>query len=98
MTIYECARCEGCGYVAAAFRWEIPWSRWAGNPADPQNEAGILEAQACPDCGGTGALIEMETVDVPELKLASRRGLPRASSYARHVQTVLYAQGAATKH
>ena len=98
MTIYECARCEGCGYVAAAFRWEIPWSRWAGDPADPQNETGILEAQACPDCGGTGALIEMETADVPELKLPSRRGLPRRTSYAQHVQSVLHAQNTALKH
>jgi DnaJ-class molecular chaperone len=91
MHIHECARCEGCGYITGSLRWEIPWSRWA-DAKDPLHNGGVLEAHPCPDCGGTGALIRMDTVDVQELKLASRRGLKRDASYARHVESVLHTQ------
>ena len=90
MQIRECARCEGCGYITGSLRWEIPWSRWA-DAKDPNHPAGVLEAHPCPDCGGTGALILMDTAQ-PELKLASRRGLTRPGSYAQHVQSVLQTQ------
>jgi hypothetical protein len=92
MRIHECARCEGCGYVTGSFRWEIAWSRWARDPSDPQRESGFLEAHVCPDCGGTGALIEMDGAPEPALKFASRRGLRRGSGYAEHVAAVLRSQ------
>lgn len=95
MTIHECARCEGCGYITGAFRWEIPWSRWAG--PNGESESGFLEAHACPDCGGTGALIRLDAVPAMGPKLASRRGLPRSNAYAHHVELVLRSQHAA-KH
>jgi len=88
MQIHECARCEGCGYITGSLRWEIPWSRWA-SAADPLQAGGVLQAQPCPDCGGTGALIRMETFDRAEPRLASRRGLRRESSYARHVEMLI---------
>lgn len=89
MKIHECARCEGCGYITGSFRWEIPWSRWA-RPQD-SSPGSVLEAQPCPDCGGTGALILQEGGESAEPKLASRRGLS-TNSYARHVATVLRTQ------
>lgn len=92
MQIHECVRCEGCGYVTGSLRWEIAWSRWA-DATNPQD--GVLEAHPCPDCGGTGALIRMDTVEMPELKLASRRGLKQQPSYARHVETLLRNRSAA---
>jgi hypothetical protein len=76
-------------------RWEIPWSRWA-SASDPVHVEGVLQAQPCPDCGGTGALIRMDGIAMPELKLASRRGLRRQSTYANHVETLLHAR--VTKH
>lgn len=85
MTIHECARCEGCGYVTGSFRWEIPWSRWSQG----DDESSFLSAQVCPDCSGTGALIEMEVKELPDLKLPSRRGMARRNTYARHVASVL---------
>jgi DnaJ-class molecular chaperone len=91
MQIHECARCEGCGYVTGSFRWEIPWSRWA-DAADPQHGAGVLEAHACPDCGGTGALIRMDRVAPVNSHLPSRRGLPRSTTYAEHVESLLQAK------
>lgn len=88
MTIHECARCEGCGYITGSFRWEIPWSRWAGTAGG----GSFLEAHPCPDCLGTGALIRLDDAEVAEPKLASRRGLPRSNTYARHVDMVLHSQ------
>jgi hypothetical protein len=85
MRIHQCARCEGCGYVTGAFRWEIPWSRWA-NGDHPPAEAGVFEPRPCPDCAGTGALIEMDASAEPGL--ASRRGVPR-NAYAQHVAFLL---------
>ncbi|HEX2168650.1 MAG TPA: hypothetical protein VHG09_15550 [Longimicrobiales bacterium] len=93
MQIHECARCEGCGYITGSLRWEIPWSRWA-DAEDPEHHAGVLEAAPCPDCGGTGALIRMDTIQLTEMNLASRRGLKRQNSYADHVETVLHTQHA----
>jgi DnaJ-class molecular chaperone len=85
-----CARCEGCGYVTGNLRWEIAWSRWA-DAADPSHAEGVLEAHPCPDCGGTGALIQMEAAEVVEVDLPTRRGL-RRPTYAAHVETVLSAR------
>ena len=90
MNIHVCARCEGCGHVTGGYQWEIPWSRWAPAPSHPNAKPGLLRAHPCPDCGGTGALLEMEPT-VAELPLASRRGL-RVNGYADHVQVVLQAQ------
>ena len=98
MKIYQCARCAGCGYLAGAFRWEVPWSQWAPNPSDPQHEGGVLEAQPCPDCGGTGALIQADAVAASAADLPTRRGVPRAESYAEHVATVLNFQKAQQSH
>jgi hypothetical protein len=88
MEIHVCARCEGCGYITGSLRWEIPWSRWA-DARDPRHSGGVLEAQPCPDCGGTGALIRLDGIDAPESTLASRRGLPLKSTYAQHVESLL---------
>ena len=88
MRIHTCARCEGCGYVTGAFRWEIPWSRWA-KLLGPALEDGVFEARPCPDCGGTGALIE--TAAAGEPGLVSRRGVPR-NDYAQHVAVILQTQ------
>lgn len=88
MQIHECARCEGCGYITGSLRWEIPWSRWA-DAHDPEHPGGILEADPCPDCGGTGALIRMDATPASEPTLASRRGLQPASTYAQHVERLL---------
>lgn len=88
MTIHACGRCDGCGYVTGGFRWEIAWTRWS--PGTP-SEADARDAQPCPDCGGTGALIELELVE-PEPVLPSRRGLPVRNRYAQHVRHVLRSQ------
>ena len=95
MQIHECVRCEGCGYVTGSLRWEIAWSRWA-DTSNPRETEGVLEAHPCPDCGGTGALIRMDTAEVSELKLPSRRGL-KQPSYARHVETLLRNRPAANR-
>lgn len=92
MKVHQCARCEGCGYVTGSFRWEIPWTHWASNPSDPEQQDGILEAHACPDCGGTGALIELDIQPDPQLRLPTRRGITREPSYAEHVESVLRLQ------
>jgi DnaJ-class molecular chaperone len=94
MNIHECGRCEGCGHVTGGYHWEIPWTRWAPTAAHPNNAGGVLRAHGCPDCGGTGALLEMETIALP-VGLASRRGLRSRNSYADHVQLVLQVQGLA---
>ena len=88
MKIHVCARCEGCGYVTGTRRWEVAWTRWA-RPQDQQGESGMLQAQPCPDCGGTGALIQTDGSTLGDLHLASRRGLPRQNEYAQHVEALL---------
>lgn len=92
MKIHECSRCEGCGYVTGTRRWEVAWTRWA-RPEDGASESGLLAAQPCPDCGGTGALIEIERAAPVQTGLASRRGLPRQNDYIQHVEALLRAQG-----
>ncbi|HSJ10128.1 MAG TPA: hypothetical protein VK928_09440 [Longimicrobiales bacterium] len=49
----------------------------------------MLQAQPCPDCGGTGALIQTDGSTLGDLHLASRRGLPRQNEYAQHVEALL---------
>jgi hypothetical protein len=89
MKIYRCARCEGCGYVAGAFRWEFPWTRWAPDPEDPQHESGVLEPHPCPDCIATGALLQLDGDQPFEPALPTRRGMPRQVTYAQHVAAIL---------
>ena len=93
MTIHECARCDGCGYVTGLYRWEIPWSEWAAPAGAQEDEAedSFLTPHVCPDCGGTGALLELP-VTPPTLTLASRRGIRSAHPYAEHVALVLQMQ------
>ena len=93
MNIHRCGRCEGCGHVTGGYQWEIPWTRWAPASSHPNNRGGVLRAHACPDCGGTGALLEFDT-SVTEPRLPSRRGLRPRNAYAAHVQLVLQMQGA----
>jgi len=77
--------------VTGGFQWEIPWTRWASSEAQQNSEAGFLRPHPCPDCGGTGALLELETV-TPRITLPSRRGLRPGNTYAEHVQLTLQAQ------
>jgi len=89
MNIHSCARCDGSGHVTGGYGWEIPWTRWAvgsGDPADP----GILKAHACPDCGGTGALLEFPRPQILPLPWGGARH-PR-ECYADHVALVLQTQ------
>ncbi|HSJ16408.1 MAG TPA: hypothetical protein VK939_18515 [Longimicrobiales bacterium] len=92
MKIYRCDRCEGCGYITGGFRWETPWTRAVRNQAAEGTRDSILEAQACPDCGGTGALIVMDS-SASELALPSSYGIPRRNGYAHHVALVRRMQG-----
>jgi DnaJ-class molecular chaperone len=92
MNIHECGRCDGCGHVTGSFQWEIPWTRWAPTVAHPNNRTGVLHARPCPDCGGTGALLELDQRQ-PGLQLASRRGIRPLNAYADHVRVVLQLQG-----
>lgn len=89
MNIHVCRRCEGCGHVTGGFKWEVPWTRWAPT-ADAEKES-FLEPHACPDCGGTGALIEMGGGVSSAPAFAFRRSL-RAITYADHVAAVLRSQ------
>jgi hypothetical protein len=90
MKIPVCARCEGSGHLARAYNWELPWSRWVDN-VDNQHKDTLFRPHACPDCGGTGALLE-----IPELasapRLASRRGIRPSNAYAEHVAVTLQSQ------
>jgi hypothetical protein len=86
MTIHECGRCDGCGYITGGFQWEVPWTRWAPTTDHPNTQS-FLRPHACPDCGGTGALLEMPAT-TPRLEFASRRGLA-ANTYADHVALIL---------
>jgi hypothetical protein len=91
MNIHECSRCKGCGYVTGSYHWEIPWTRWAPTVDHPNNKGGMLRPHGCPDCGGTGALLELDTTG-PVLELPSRRGLPPVNAYADHVSLLLQAK------
>lgn len=91
MKIHECARCEGCGYVTGTRRWEVAWTRWAG-PQDNDSASSLLAAHPCPDCGGTGALIQLDRLAPVDGGLPSRRGLPRQNEYAQHVEALLRSQ------
>ncbi len=87
MKIHVCRRCDGSGHVTGGFHWEMPWTRWA--PTPEAAAASFLAPHACPDCGGTGALIE--TMASAEVGLPSRRGL-RSVPYTDHVSSVLRRQ------
>lgn len=90
MKIHVCRRCDGSGHVTGGYRWEIPWTRWAAGPDSARRS--FLAPQPCPDCAGTGALIELEGA-AADLPFASRRGLrDPGRSYAAHVAAVLDAQ------
>lgn len=89
MMIHECGRCDGCGYITGGFQWEVPWTRWAPTPEHP-NAHGFLRPHACPDCGGTGALLEIPDAG-PRLDLPSRRGIV-SNTYADHVALILQTQ------
>jgi len=89
MNIHVCRRCEGCGHVTGGFRWEVPWTHWAPTPEAAAES--FLDPQPCPDCGGTGALIELsEGARMPAFPL--RRGIRGVPSYADHVAMVLRTQ------
>jgi hypothetical protein len=90
MNIHTCARCDGCGHVTGGYGWEVPWTRWAGSATARSDETGILKAHACPDCGGTGALLEFPRAQVLQLPWGGLRQ-PRAA-YADHVALVLQTQ------
>lgn len=90
MNIHTCARCDGCGHVTGGYGWEVPWTRWAGSATARSDETGILKAHACPDCGGTGALLEFPRPKVLQLPWGGLRQ-PRAA-YADHVALVLQTQ------
>lgn len=92
MNIHVCRRCEGCGHVTGGYKWEIPWTRWARDNQD--TEPGVLRPHACPDCGGTGALLD---IAVGELNgLPSRRGI-QSNRYAHHVSVLLQTKGSLEK-
>jgi hypothetical protein len=75
--------------VTGGFQWEVPWTRWAPTPEAAAGS--FLEPQPCPDCGGTGALIELgEGTHMPGLPI--RRGIRGVTSYADHVETILRMQ------
>jgi hypothetical protein len=90
MNIHVCGRCDGSGHVTGGFQWEIPWTRWATDVVRATEASGILRPHVCPDCGGTGALLELPDYSLP-LHLPSRRGL-RTGSYAEHVARILQTQ------
>ena len=91
MKVHSCRRCDGCGHIAGGYNWEIPWTRVAANAE--AGERSVLRPQACPDCGGTGALLELAVAPSTALKLATRRGLPQdRNHYAQHVAGLLRAQ------
>ena len=56
---------------------------------DHDGSARFLEPHACPDCGGTGALIQFEAGEGVDVSLPTRRGLPQDRSYSRHVHSLL---------
>lgn len=88
MNIHVCARCEGSGHVAGGYGWEVPWTRWATD-AERAGKTGLLEPQPCPDCAGTGALLEVKSDDAAAglpMHRYTRRG------YAEHVAAVLNSQ------
>ncbi len=86
MKIHSCRRCDGCGHIAGGYNWEIPWTRIAVDAE--AGERSVLRPHTCPDCGGTGALLELDaTVAGPALP--TRRGLPQNDHYVHHVAALL---------
>jgi hypothetical protein len=75
MKIHSCLRCEGCGHVVGAFRWEVAWSRWVAIQ-EATHDNSTFEPRPCPDCAGTGALIEMDAGQ-HRPQLPGRRVLPK---------------------
>lgn len=90
MNIHECARCDGSGHVTGGYGWEVPWTRWAGVDAGTSEDHGILKAHGCPDCGGTGALLEFP--QAPALQLPWHGVRRSRASYSDHVALVLQTQ------
>jgi hypothetical protein len=89
MKIHSCRRCDGCGHIAGGYSWEVPWTRIAATTEE--GERSPLRPQMCPDCGGTGALLELDAQSVTGPKFATRRGLPQ-NHYVHHVAALLRSQ------
>lgn len=87
MRVHKCARCDGSGYVTGRRGWEIPWTQWAADAANPNNYVQVLQPRVCDDCGGTGALLELEPQPAPVNRLPYRvfEGL----DYQSHVAYLL---------
>lgn len=90
MNIHVCARCDGSGHVTGGYGWEVPWTQWAVEDTATSVEHGILKAHVCPDCAGTGALLEFPRQPSLQLPWGGIRS-PRAA-YADHVALVLQTQ------
>lgn len=102
MKIHPCRRCDGCGHIAGGYNWEIPWTRLnaeanvaerdvaEGDIAEGDIDTQPLRARACPDCGGTGALLELASA-TREPALPTRRGLAQ-NRYRQHVAGLLRTQ------
>lgn len=87
MKIHTCRRCDGCGHIAGGYNWEIPWTRLTAGDPDARR---LPRARACPDCGGTGALLELAS-STREPALPTRRGLAQ-NRYRQHVAGLLRTQ------
>jgi hypothetical protein len=90
MNIHSCARCDGSGHVTGGYGWEIPWTRWAGGTTENADDRGLLRAHVCPDCCGTGALLEFPRVQVVPLPWGGIR--QPGAAYSDHVALVLQSQ------
>jgi len=90
MNVHICIRCDGSGHVTGGYGWEIPWTRWATDSSAATEEHGILKAHVCPDCAGTGALLEFARTHVLPLPWGRLRG--QHESYADHVDLVMQSQ------
>ena len=89
MRVHSCVRCDGSGHVTGGYGWEVPWTRWAGGTSDADG-SGILRAHGCPDCGGTGALLEFPEEKRVTLPWGGLRHV--RSTYADHVALVMQTQ------
>lgn len=88
MKIHPCRRCDGCGHIAGGYNWEIPWTRLtAEGEADARP---LARARACPDCGGTGALLEL-AASPRDPAFPTRRGMVQ-NNYRQHVAALLRTQ------
>ncbi len=54
-----CSRCEGCGQIATD-EDGTPWTFWANlePPANLAVQLGIVRPIECPDCEGTGEIMD----------------------------------------